>query len=124
MPTLGAPLVSRYLCADTLGVLHLRPPLTSTSGPGLSRPSTRFPRAPVSVARPLHSVEGRTGQSRHEGHDSGNGRSLGRDITFALLLKFALLIALYLAFFSGDRRPAIDDAATARHLLAPGEAPR
>ena len=51
-------------------------------------------------------------------------RSLGRDIALALLLKLALLIALYLAFFRGDQRPTIDDAAAARHLLAPTETPR
>lgn len=54
----------------------------------------------------------------------GKERPLGRAIALALLLKLVLLIALYLAFFSGDRRPAIDEAAAARHLLAPAEATR
>jgi hypothetical protein len=50
---------------------------------------------------------------------TGRERSLGRDIGLALLLKFALLGALYLAFFRGDQRPQIDDAAMAQHLVAP-----
>ena len=49
----------------------------------------------------------------------GRGRSLGRDIGLALLVKFALLAALYLAFFRADQRPQIDDAAMAQHLVAP-----
>ena len=55
------------------------------------------------------------------GHDdrTGRGRSLGRDISLALLVKFALLAALYLAFFRGDQRPQIDDAAMAQHLVPP-----
>ncbi|HMK67094.1 MAG TPA: hypothetical protein VEC75_03055 [Stellaceae bacterium] len=58
------------------------------------------------------------------GDSVGSGRSLGRDISFALLLKAALLVALYLAFFSGEKRPAIDEASAARHLLGNLEAPR
>ena len=34
---------------------------------------------------------------------------LRRDITAVLILKLALLSALYLLFFRGDQRPAIDD---------------
>ncbi len=48
---------------------------------------------------------------------------LGRDITTVLVLKLALLSALYLAFFRGDQRPANDAQSTARHLLTT-EAPR
>jgi hypothetical protein len=43
---------------------------------------------------------------------------LGRDIVSVFVLKLAVLGALYLAFFSGDQRPAIDAPATARHLLS------
>jgi hypothetical protein len=43
---------------------------------------------------------------------------LRRDIVSVLLLKMALLGALYLAFFSGDQRPAIDASSAARHLLS------
>ena len=45
------------------------------------------------------------------------GRPLGRDIAWALLLKLVLLTVLYLIFFRGDQRPAIDDAAAAEHLV-------
>jgi len=64
------------------------------------------------------------------GHDDGirqglrggkNPRSVGRDISLALVFKIVFLTALYLAFFSSDRRPAVDAAAAASHLL---EVPR
>ena len=60
------------------------------------------------------------------GHDDNRqeGRRLGRDISLALVFKIAFLTVLYLAFFSGDERPRIDEAAAARHLLGPGEATR
>lgn len=48
---------------------------------------------------------------------------LGRDITTVLVLKLILLGALYLAFFRGDQRPAIDADRAARHILS-AEAPR
>lgn len=48
---------------------------------------------------------------------------LRRDITTVLALKLVLLGALYLAFFRGDQRPAIDAQAAARHLLS-AETPR
>jgi len=48
---------------------------------------------------------------------------LRRDITTVLVLKLVLLTALYLTFFRGDERPAIDAQRAARHLLLP-EAPR
>ncbi len=43
---------------------------------------------------------------------------LQRDITAVLVLKVVLLIALYLTFFGGDHRPAIDAQRTAQHLLS------
>ncbi len=43
---------------------------------------------------------------------------LRRDITTVLVLKLVLLGILYLLFFSGDQRPAIDAAGAARHLLS------
>ncbi len=43
---------------------------------------------------------------------------LRRDITAVLVLKLALLSALYLLFFRGDQRPAIDAERAARHLLS------
>jgi len=58
------------------------------------------------------------GLSRQDGEPQRE-RSLGRDITLALLLKLVLLAALYLAFFRGDQRPQIDDAAMAQHLVEP-----
>jgi len=42
---------------------------------------------------------------------------LGRDITAALLVKLALLAAIYILFFQTDTRPALDRASVARHLL-------
>jgi hypothetical protein len=48
---------------------------------------------------------------------------LRRDITTVLVLKLVLLSALYLLFFRGDQRPAIDAQVAARHLLST-EAPR
>jgi hypothetical protein len=48
---------------------------------------------------------------------------LRRDITAALLLKLVLLTALYLAFFRGDQRPAIDAHRAAQHLFT-SETPR
>jgi len=48
---------------------------------------------------------------------------LRRDITVVLVLKLVLLTALYLMFFRGDQRPAIDAQLAARHLLS-SEAPR
>jgi hypothetical protein len=48
---------------------------------------------------------------------------LRRDITTVLVLKLVLLSALYLLFFRGDQRPAIDAQVAARHLLS-AEAPR
>ncbi|MGH7125843.1 MAG: cytochrome oxidase putative small subunit CydP [Stellaceae bacterium] len=48
---------------------------------------------------------------------------LQRDISTVLVLKLVLLGALYLAFFRGDQRPAIDAERAARHLLSV-EAPR
>ena len=48
---------------------------------------------------------------------------LGRDITTVLVLKLALLSALYLAFFRGDEHPVIDGEIAARHLLSPEPAP-
>ena len=47
------------------------------------------------------------------------GPRLGRDITVVLVLKLALLSALYLMFFRGDERPAVDARLVARHLLSP-----
>jgi hypothetical protein len=43
---------------------------------------------------------------------------LARDIVSVLALKLMVLSALYFAFFSADRRPAIDARAVARHLLS------
>jgi hypothetical protein len=43
---------------------------------------------------------------------------LRRDIAVVLVLKLALLAALYLMFFRGDERPAIDAQIAARHLLS------
>jgi hypothetical protein len=43
---------------------------------------------------------------------------LRRDITAALLLKLVLLTALYLTFFRGDQRPAIDAQRAAQHLFS------
>jgi hypothetical protein len=48
---------------------------------------------------------------------------LQRDITAVLALKLVLLTALYLMFFRGDERPAIDAQRAAQHLLS-SEAPR
>lgn len=48
---------------------------------------------------------------------------LPRDITTVLVLKLVLLSALYLLFFRGDQRPAIDAEVAARHLLS-AEVPR
>lgn len=48
---------------------------------------------------------------------------LRRDITAVLMLKLALLSALYFGFFRGDERPPIDAQSVARHLLSP-EVPR
>ncbi len=48
---------------------------------------------------------------------------LRRDITTVLVLKLMLLCALYLLFFRGDQRPAVDAERAARHLLS-SEAPR
>jgi hypothetical protein len=48
---------------------------------------------------------------------------LPRDITLALVLKLALLSALYLMFFRGDERPTIDARLAAGHILSP-EVPR
>ena len=42
---------------------------------------------------------------------------LRRDISTVLVLKLVLLSALYLVFFRGDQRPAIDAEHAARHLL-------
>jgi hypothetical protein len=52
-------------------------------------------------------------------------RSLGHDITLALMLKLVLLSLLYVAFFRADARPAIDAGMAAQHLLSPlaGPAP-
>ena len=47
---------------------------------------------------------------------------LRRDITVVLVLKLALLSAIYLTFFRGDQRPAVDAQLAARHLLS--EAPQ
>jgi hypothetical protein len=44
---------------------------------------------------------------------------LGRDITVVLVLKVALLSALYLMFFRSDERPTVDARLAARHLLSP-----
>lgn len=43
---------------------------------------------------------------------------LRRDITTVLVLKLVLLSLLYLLFFRGDQRLAIDAERTARHLLS------
>ena len=43
---------------------------------------------------------------------------LRRDIAVVLMLKLLLLTALYLTFFRGDERPAIDAQIAARHLLS------
>jgi len=48
---------------------------------------------------------------------------LRRDITVVLVLKLALLTALYLMFFRGDQRPVVDAQQAAWHLLS-SEAPR
>jgi hypothetical protein len=48
---------------------------------------------------------------------------LRRDITVVLALKLALFSAVYLMFFRGDERPAVDAQLAARHLLSP-EVPR
>lgn len=48
---------------------------------------------------------------------------LRRDITAVLVAKLVLLAALYLMFFRGDERPAIDAQLAAGHFLSP-EAPR
>jgi hypothetical protein len=48
---------------------------------------------------------------------------LRRDITTVLVLKLVLLSGLYVLFFRGDQRPAIDAQVAARHLLS-SEAPR
>lgn len=52
------------------------------------------------------------------GSHADNARPLGRDVAAALVLKVALLAALYLLFFRADERPVIDGAAAARHLLS------
>jgi len=44
---------------------------------------------------------------------------LRRDIAIVLVLKLALLIALYLTFFRGDQRPAVDAQQAAWHLFSP-----
>jgi len=43
---------------------------------------------------------------------------LPRDITIVLVLKLVLLCALYLVFFRGDQRLAIDAQLAARHILS------
>jgi len=43
---------------------------------------------------------------------------LRRDIAIVLVLKLALLTALYLMFFRGDQRPAVDAQLAARHLFS------
>jgi hypothetical protein len=43
---------------------------------------------------------------------------LQRGITTVLVLKLALLSALYLLFFRGDERPAMDAERAARHVLS------
>jgi len=48
---------------------------------------------------------------------------LPRDITTVLVLKLVLLCALYLLFFRGDQRPAIDAQRAATHVLS-SETPR
>ncbi|WP_408950028.1 cytochrome oxidase putative small subunit CydP [Lysobacter sp. Hz 25] len=45
------------------------------------------------------------------------GQALKRRIAVTISLKLALLIVLYLLFFSPSQRPHIDDAAIDRHLL-------
>ena len=51
------------------------------------------------------------------------GTRLRRDITTVLVLKLVLLSGLYLLFFRGDQRPAIDVQVAARHLHS-AETPR
>lgn len=44
-------------------------------------------------------------------------RALARRVAATIAAKLALLIVLYLLFFSPSSRPHIDDAAIDRHLL-------
>jgi len=43
---------------------------------------------------------------------------LQRDIAAVLVLKLVLLSALYLMFFRGDQRPAVDGPRAAQHLFS------
>jgi hypothetical protein len=50
--------------------------------------------------------------------EANSRRTLGPNLTAALVVKLALLVALYLLFFRGDDRPAMDGTRAAQHLLS------